>query len=83
MTLNRATKAHGSSYRDEFKKGKKKQQQVESCKPKQQYSPNTNKLKYKTEYAGEYIKQDIKEKRVFECLSPEQLKSYVMGILND
>ena len=56
---------------------------VESCKPKQQYSPNPNKCKYKTEYNGEYVKQELSNKKVIECLSPEELKSYVMGILND
>ena len=56
---------------------------MESCKPKQQYSPNPNKCKYKTEYNGEYVKQELSNKKVIECLSPEELKSYVMGILND
>ena len=52
MTLNKQEK--GSSYRENFQtiSNKKKILQVESCKPKQKYNPNPNKLKYKTEYNG-------------------------------
>ena len=56
---------------------------MESCKPQEKYSPTPSKLKYRTEYTGEYVKQAIAKKKVFECLSPEELKSYVMTILND
>ena len=39
--------------------------------------------KYRTEYNEEFVRQTIAKKKEFECLSPEQLKSYVMTILND
>lgn len=71
-----------SSYMDEFKTANKKMP-VESCKPKHLYSPLPSKMKYKTEYSNEFIQQSVNEKKVFECLSPDQLKNYVMTILND
>ena len=64
MTLKEQEK--GSSYHSNFNSitNKKKIDKVESCKPKQQYSPNPNKLKYKTEYNGEYVKQEMANKKV-------------------
>lgn len=72
-----------SSYMDEFNSSKKKKMPVESCKPKHLYNPIPNKMKYKTEYSNEFIQQSINEKKAFGCLSPDQLKNYVMTILND
>ena len=85
MTLNNPGMNAGSSYRDTFVKvpNKQKAVAVESCKPKQNYNPTHGKMKYKTEYNGQYIEQPINQKKAFDCLSPQELKSYVMNILND
>jgi hypothetical protein len=70
-----------SSYQQTFV-GRKKQVPVESCKPVQKYSPGL-KQKYRTEYSEVFVAQAMAEKKEFGCLSPEQLKSYVMTILTD
>ena len=75
--------AQRSSYRETFRESKKQVKAVESCKPQQKYMPTQSRGKYRTEYAGEFVEQPIRPKKVVECLSPEQLKSYVLGILND
>jgi hypothetical protein len=54
-----------------------------SCKPIQKYKPNHNKMKMKTEYSEVYVEQALNRKKEFECLNNEQLKNYVMNILND
>lgn len=83
--MSLVTPSQKSSYNDTFKETKagKKGKPVESCKPRQKYTPTQSRLKYKTEYAGEFIEQPIPQKRVIECLSPEELKTYVLGILHD
>ena len=43
--------AQNSNYRETFRDGGKSKP-VESCKPKQKYTPTQSRLKYKTEYAG-------------------------------
>jgi hypothetical protein len=70
-----------SSYQDSFKDNKKTAVES-SCKPRQKYNPNPNKMKYKTEYSDVYIQQKMNKKNDFQCLSPEQLKNYVMNILS-
>jgi hypothetical protein len=73
-----------SNYRETFKAARAKNSEgVESCKPHEKYNPTLSRQKYRTEYSGEYVKQAIAKKKVFECLSPQELKNYVMTILND
>lgn len=54
-----------------------------SCKPVQKYNPTKTSMKYKTEYNEVYVERQIHKNREVECLTHEQLKNYVMGILND
>lgn len=70
-----------SNYREAFG-GRTGGKAVESCKPVQKYLAGSRQ-KYRTEYNEEFVRQTIAKKKEFECLSPEQLKSYVMTILND
>jgi hypothetical protein len=54
-----------------------------SCKPNQKYTPAAHRLKYKTEYNDEFVGQQIAQRAEFECLSREELKQYVMNILQE
>ena len=54
-----------------------------SCKPAQKYETSAAKMKYKTEYNDVYIERTLTKQKEFECLSPEQIKDYVMGILRE
>lgn len=73
-----------SMYQETFKKGKA--QTIEaSFKPNQKYTPSlqSSHMKYKTEYGEVYVEQCMAGHRDFECLTKEELKKYVMGILDN
>jgi hypothetical protein len=73
-----------SIYRETFSKQANKKMPVEpSCKPQQKYTPAQHKLKYKTEYNDEFVGQKMPQRSEFECLSREELKQYVMTILQE
>lgn len=40
-------------------------------------------MKYRTEYTGQFVEQELMRRKEFECMSPSQLKDYVMKILDD
>lgn len=44
--------------------------------------PVLTKLKYRTEYSEKYVEQGSSDRSEFQCLSNEELKNYVLGILN-
>lgn len=54
-----------------------------SCKPRQKYEGQKSKIKYRTEYNGQYTQQDLNKKADFTCLSNEQVKQFVMNILDE
>lgn len=72
-----------TNYRETFAQPRRKLPLEPSCKPSQKYSPAPHRLKYKTEYNDEFVGQRIHHRPDFECLSREELKQYVMNILQE
>jgi hypothetical protein len=71
-------------YRENFSRQANKKFTVEpSCKPQHKYTPAPHRLKYKTEYNDEFAGQQIQQRAEFECRSREELKQYVMTILQE
>lgn len=54
----------------------------ESCKPKNKIMPVLAKMKYRTEYSDRYVEQGSTDRSEFQCLSNDELKNYVLNILN-
>lgn len=44
--------------------------------------PVLAKIKYRTEYSEKYVEQGSTDRSEFQCLSNDELKSYVLNILN-
>ena len=73
-----------SSYQQTFNSTKQRKIKVEvSCKPLQKYTPYPNKMKYKTEYNDVFVEQSNPRKKDFDCLTKDELKKYMMAILQD